>query len=242
MPKEGPNINRRSFLKVSIATGAIMSFGLIPEIGVGIEEKKPNIVFAEQPAPPKQKAAVKQIGFLYDQSKCIGCGACVEACKKTNQWDEGAQWRKVIFETKYKAPSMDERHISMSCNHCEKPACVDVCPVKAYHKRPEDGIVLHDKEKCIGCKYCLYACPYHAPSFSEKAGRISKCHFCYARQDQGQLPACVEACPMHALGVGDMDYLRSLPSITQQLKGMPSPEVTHPSYVIIPKTDGDRRV
>lgn len=231
MAKEGPNINRRTLLKLGLATGAVMKFGLIPESVIGVEATNQNNV------NPEKKMPGEQIGFVYDQSKCIGCGACVEACRKTNQWDEGAQWRKVLFEGKSKAPSLNERHLSISCNHCEKPACLEICPVKAYHKRPEDGIVLHDKEKCIGCMYCLYACPYHAPSFSSKEGRISKCHFCYERQDQGLQPACVEACPMHALGVGKMDYLLSLPFVTQQLKGMPSPDVTHPSYVIIPKKE-----
>lgn len=225
----GPYINRRMLLKLGLATGAALSFGLIPKAVVGTEENKTNN------AVSTEKTAGEQIGFVYDQSKCIGCGACVEACRQINQWDEGVQWRKVLFESNSKAPSLKERHLSISCNHCEKPACVDVCPVKAYTKRPEDGIVLQDKEKCIGCKYCLYACPYHAPSFSPQKGRISKCHFCYTRRDQGLQPACVEACPMHALGVGKMSYLIALPFITQQLKGVPSPEVTHPSYVIIPK-------
>lgn len=171
----------------------------------------------------------EQLGFIHDQTKCIGCRKCSTACKKTNQWEDGAKWRRVV------SSGRPEVYLSMSCNHCDKPICAMVCPVKAYEKRDKDGIVIHDKEKCVGCKYCLYACPYHAPQYSEETGRITKCHFCYERQKKGLKPACVEACPTGALNFGKIADLRKTQGGVAQLEGMPNPDWTQPSLVIIPK-------
>lgn len=170
-----------------------------------------------------------QIGFLYDQSKCIGCRFCQEACKKIYKWEEGVRWRRVLQS------KSTEAFLSISCNHCENPACLAVCPVSAYQKRAEDGIVIHDKEKCIGCAYCTYACPYQTPQFSEGTGRVSKCHFCYEHQDQGRKPYCVNACPAGALSFGKLSELRQKAGSAATIAGLPSPELTKPSFVIIPE-------
>ncbi|MHB8074666.1 4Fe-4S dicluster domain-containing protein [Desulfosporosinus fructosivorans] len=163
----------------------------------------------------------------------MGCRSCEKACQEANQQAkeiEHVKWRRVLSEDGNKGKVF----LSISCNHCAEPACVKVCPVKAYTKRA-DGIVVHNPEKCVGCKYCLYACPYHAPQFSEDTQRISKCHFCYKRQDQGQQPACVAACPTKALGCGKLSELKKTQGGVAELNGLPSAEITKPSWVIIPK-------
>jgi len=217
-------ISRRHVLKIGILGSATLSLGIFP-----VRQAKSNTVSSGNEKTEK----TEQLGFMYDQNKCVGCRVCQAACKATNEWEEGTEWRRVLTSEKSKA------NLSISCNHCENPACVEVCPVGAYTKREEDGIVIHDPEKCIGCKYCMYACPYHAPQFSDDTGRISKCHFCYERQDNGEDPACVANCPTGALTYGEISKLRETQGGVDQLEGLPDPELTKPSWVIIPKVKGD---
>mgnify|MGYP000883678890 CR=1 FL=1 len=211
------SISRRSVLKA----GAVATFVLATGI-------TPTMVKADtaQDTPKNPN----QIGFIYDQNKCINCKMCAKACNEANNWEEGTEWRRVIVGGK------DNKHyLSYSCNHCENPACAQVCPVLAYKKRDKDGIVIHNREVCVGCKYCMYACPYHVPEFSPATGRINKCHFCYQRQDNGEKPACVSKCPTGALSFGVLSEIRKTPGATAQLEGMPSPDITKPSWVLIPK-------
>ena len=95
----------------------------------------------------------------------------------------------------------------MSCNHCEDPACVKACPVEAYTKL-DNGIVKQDHDKCIGCKMCIEACPYNAPCYDEEESKTYKCDMCYDRQQRGELPACVAACPGANIAVGEMEDLQ----------------------------------
>ena len=216
-------ISRRNVLKIGVLGSAALSLGIFPGRLVK-SNKGPNA-----PEKPEQS---EQIGFMYDQQKCIGCRVCQAACKATNNWEEGTEWRRVLTSERPKV------FLSISCNHCENPACVEVCPVGAYTKREKDGIVIQDPEKCVGCKYCMYACPYHAPQFSDDTGRISKCHFCYERQDKGEDPACVANCPTKALTYGKLTKLRETQGGVDHLEGLPNPELTKPSWVIISKDRG----
>lgn len=205
--KKPTEMNRRDFLK-SGATAATLT--LAPGVTL--------MAFGGQ-ADAKADAG-KRWGLLIDVNKCASdCTACVSACSTENGWgqdahaEDGAQWiRKVDLRN---TTTGHESSLPMMCQHCENPPCVDVCPTTASFKRP-DGIVLVDKHLCIGCRYCMMACPYKARSFihedvtDQKAhaprgkGTVESCTLCVHRVDAGGTPACVEACS--ATGHGAMTF------------------------------------
>lgn len=145
-----------------------------------------------------------QMGFLLDQKYCIGCQTCQAACRARHGLTPGVYPRQASSsQIELRGP-----YISLSCNHCDNPACVDVCPTGAVHKR-EDGIVVHDPEVCIGCYSCEKACPYGAPQENDLNDRMVKCDMCAARLDKGENPACVDACPVKVLTVGTIEDLEA---------------------------------
>lgn len=182
-------------------------------------------------------------GMVIDLAKCTGCQACTIACKAENSVPSSTPddylkaraifWHRVISVISGKYPNVRMQLYPMPCFHCENAPCVKVCPVQATYKR-QDGLVMMDYEKCIGCKYCMIACPYGARSFnfkhqdSEKYsnpdvplrrdGVVEKCTFCVHRIDKavkegkkfgnpdGEVTtACNEACPANARYFGDLD-------------------------------------
>ncbi|MBS0558130.1 MAG: 4Fe-4S dicluster domain-containing protein [Proteobacteria bacterium] len=170
----------------------------------------------------------KKLGLVIDLDICVGCHACAVACK---EWNDGGQFgplpdanpygaeplgvwfnRVHTYEIEPKekgAPAMTV-HFPRSCLHCETPDCVTVCPTGASYKRAEDGIVLVDEDKCIGCKLCSWACPYGAREYSEQRGTMQKCTLCVDRiynesfEEIDRQPACVMACPTRARHFGDL--------------------------------------
>ena len=140
--------------------------------------------------------------MVIDTNRCIGCQSCSVACKRENDVPLGAfrTWVKSVEKGRF--PSVRRGHIPINCNQCEDPVCVSVCPVKATYQR-EDGIVLVDPHRCIGCQYCKAACPYEVRYLHPRKKIIAKCYFCHHRLDAGQLPACVEACPTGARIIGN---------------------------------------
>ena len=130
-----------------------------------------------------------QIGFFIDATRCINCKTCEIACKDFNDAAVGRRIRKVRSFEGGEFPAVFAYNLSMSCNHCEEPACVDGCPAGAYSKRAGDGIVVHDPEKCIGCRYCTWLCPYGAPQYDAREGRVRKCNLCVGEAT----PVCVAA-------------------------------------------------
>ena len=167
---------------------------------------------------------MKKLGLVIDLDTCVGCHACAVACK---EWNGGSEVSGPLsdYEPWGKAPSgvwfNRVRHyevgdypqnktlnVPMSCMHCEDADCVTVCPTGASHKR-EDGIVLVDQDKCMGCNLCAWACPYGARELDESSGTMKKCTLCVDRIDnqtlepQERQPACVLACPTHARHFGD---------------------------------------
>ncbi len=216
---------RRRFLGGSAATVAGMALApgiLLHEIGH---------------AKPADKAVSSDVrwGMLIDTGKCAeGCNDCVTACNDEHGltgFDRpatDAQWiRKVSLKDTQTGYTQT---LPLLCQHCEKPPCVDVCPTGASFKRA-DGIVLVDKHICIGCRYCMMACPYKARSFIHETlqdqkpytprgkGTVESCTFCVHRVDNDETPACVEACTAenhNAMVFGDMNDPNS--EISQQLK------------------------
>ena len=140
-----------------------------------------------------QKSKKVRYGMVIDLKKCIGCYACVIACKQENNVPIGyyRTWMKDVERGNY--PHVKRGIISMLCNHCEDPICNRNCPVKATYQRP-DGIVLVDYDRCIGCKYCMVSCPYNMRFPNPYRRTAEKCTFCAHRVDRGLKPACVEAC------------------------------------------------
>jgi anaerobic dimethyl sulfoxide reductase subunit B len=144
--------------------------------------------------------------FRFDSSACSGCKACQVACKDRNGLEPGVLWRRVYEVAgggwRQRGPAwisdVFAYHLSVGCNHCEQPICIEVCPAGAFRRR-EDGLVLLDSNRCLGCRLCAWSCPYGAPQFDEKHGRMTKCDFCAEEIDTGGSPACVNACPMRAL-------------------------------------------
>ena len=146
----------------------------------------------------------KRRAFLMDMDKCIGCRSCAMACKNFNQLEPDMVWRQVYPLDEAIYPHHDRAFLSLACNHCEHPACMDACPTSSYEKRP-DGVVVHHKETCIGCTNCIRSCPYGAPRFNKAEKHAEKCSMCYERLDVGMQPACVNACPVGALTLIDLD-------------------------------------
>ena len=196
---------------------------------------------AEEPATTGYDPAAHRWGFVVDTTTCIGCGRCVEACKLENQVPDDPELNRTWVElhvlgddgTVYISSPEGGRHgfpaeeqvppevagkvrdayfVPRLCMQCENPPCTWVCPVSATYASP-DGIVLVDQDRCIGCGYCLVACPYGA-RYMVPAGETTprgvpgvadKCTFCYHRITRGMQPACVEVCPVGARIFGDLD-------------------------------------
>jgi Fe-S-cluster-containing dehydrogenase component len=176
------------------------------------------------------------VGLFYDSTLCIGCKACVAGCKAANgmpveippderEWNQGT-WdtpkslsgRTLNVILVYRDGAMEQKDraddgfafIKRQCLHCVDPSCVSACPVSAMIKDPETGIVSHDPDRCIGCRYCVFACPFQVPKYEldEPFGRIQKCQLCNHRLPEGKLPGCVESCPTGATLFGRVEDLR----------------------------------
>ncbi len=137
-----------------------------------------------------------------DTVRCVGCNACVIACKTENALPLGGFRDWIVQEVHGTFPALSMEIRSERCNHCGEAACVDACPTGASH-RTDGGIVAVDRRKCTGCKACIAACPYGA-RYAHPAGFVDKCTFCAHRVRKGRQPACVETCPTRSLTFGDL--------------------------------------
>lgn len=174
-------------------------------------------------------------GFVIDNRKCIGCHACTTACKSEHQVPVGVNrtWVKQVEKGEF--PNSRRLFSVMRCNHCTDAPCVEICPTEALFVR-EDGIVDFDKDRCIGCKSCMQACPYDALYIDPQTNTAAKCNYCAHRIDVGLEPACVNVCPEHAIISGDMDDANSEISqllARQQVKVRKAEKGTSPNLFYI---------
>lgn len=169
----------------------------------------------------------EQYGFWIEPERCIKCWACQVACKAWKGTKAGTvNVRRVLDVWNGTFPDVTRTFVSMSCLHCGDPACASVCPTGAITKRAEDGIVVVDQDKCIGCHYCFYACPFGVPQYGPD-GKMYKCDFCLDRLEEGKEPACVATCPTGALHSGTMEELakRAEEKAAKSLVGATQPSV-----------------
>jgi len=210
-------VGRRQFIKLGIFSTAGVMVGSF--FAFADTEKNIEVV--------KYEDLLKfDWGFIVDTTRCIGCGACVRACKTENDvpdtyfrtWVERYEMNKDekirVDSPKGAIESFKQDNFELSdivkaffvpklCNHCYDSACEQVCPVGATYHSP-DGVVLIDKKHCVGCGYCVQACPYGCRYIDERKGVADKCTLCYHRIQKGEAPACVNACPRNARIFGNL--------------------------------------
>lgn len=142
------------------------------------------------------------MGLLFDATKCVGCGACASACKEQNHLPGPVEDHPTAY-TWTTVEAKGDQYLRHLCMHCLVPTCASVCPVGALHKTPE-GPVVYDAEKCMGCRYCMMACPFDVPKYQwdRAVPIVGKCVLCTSRVKAGQPTACAEACPANATVFG----------------------------------------
>ena len=178
--------------------------------------------------------------FFYDASRCTGCKTCQFACKDFHDLPLGISYRNVYeyvggstwrAEDGSVATDCFGYYVSLSCCHCEDPACIKVCPTEAMHVDDETGLVLVNRLHCIGCGYCHMACPYNAPKVDKHMGCSVKCDGCHDRIVRGMKPVCVEACPARALDFGPVEDMQRL-GFMADVKPLPDVDITKPRLFI----------
>ncbi len=152
-----------------------------------------------------EKSHEMQYGMLIDLRRCIGCHACTVACKAEFDVPLGSERSWVEYVEKGKYPYAGRSFLPRLCNHCSVPKCIDVCPTDATYKRKLDGIVVIDVGVCIGCKYCILACPYDNRFLNPVTRFADKCDFCIHRVSKGLVPSCVNTCVGGARVFGDLN-------------------------------------
>jgi Fe-S-cluster-containing dehydrogenase component len=203
--------NRRDFLKTVVAAGGATALAAPAVARAG----------------PENTLSPNRRGVLVDTTVCVGCRNCEWACKTAHNLETGpletykdrsvfAEMRRpddtaLTIVNEYPNPSNPALPIDVKfqCMHCDRPACLSACIVGAF-KKNETGAVVWDGDMCIGCRYCMVACPFQVPAFEYQKAihpEIRKCDFCHERQAKGELPACVDICPVEALTFGPREEL-----------------------------------
>ncbi len=188
-----------------------------------------------------------QLAFYFDASSCSGCKTCQVACKDKHNSPLAVRWRRVyeVCGGNWKArgtawiPDLVAWHMSLACNHCADPICLHACPNRAIEKNGQ-GLVLIRYERCMGCRYCEWICPYGALQFDREKRVMTKCSFCADYLEEGKAPSCVSACPMRALDYGWLDELEAKYGHEKEAFPLPPASYTQPALVITPHRDAQR--
>jgi len=223
--------SKRSFLKIA-------GTSILGTLGVTCNSSHSGTLGRVDTLPERLNA--RKWGMVVDTRKCLqgeGCTDCIQACHRTHNvptienkeeevkwiWKETYEHVFPVQAHAYTEENLKGKPVLVFCNHCESPPCVRVCPTQATWKREADGVVMMDQHRCIGCRYCIVACPYGARSFNwsdprvhlqtdpnpdfptRTKGVVEKCNFCAERLARGLKPACVEACSNGALAFGDLE-------------------------------------
>jgi len=170
----------------------------------------------------------EQYAFAVDLDACTGCKACVSACHSLNGLDDDELWRNVGLIHSDVPEEPYQQIVTTACHHCEDPACANGCPVLAYEKDAETGIVRHLDDQCIGCQYCVLKCPYDVPKYSKKRGIVRKCDMCQSRLAVGEAPACVQACPNEAIRI-EVVNREETPAVPRLVPGAFESSYTRPT-------------
>ena len=192
---------------------------------------------------------MEQYGFFVNTDICTGCKACMTSCFDRNNLEVPQKFRKVyeFGGGEWKADDAGAftataftYYVSMTCGHCENPACVANCPTGAMQKDEETGIVWTDHDVCIGCKTCETACPYGAPTFDEEAGYMLKCDMCKDEIARDRLPICVAGCPMRALDFGTREeMIEKYGEGDVEVEPLPA-DTTDPNLILTPHRNAQK--
>lgn len=144
-------------------------------------------------------------GFIFNTDRCVGCHACIVACSNQNNVGSGNNWRSVYQYNEAGIPAIPVFFHSIACHHCEDAPCMTHCPANAFYRDPVTNAVLVNQDKCIGCKYCTWACPFDAPEYNPFEKIIEKCTLCIDPLQAGDIPACAKCCPTGALEFSEFD-------------------------------------
>ncbi|MES2440992.1 MAG: DmsC/YnfH family molybdoenzyme membrane anchor subunit [Verrucomicrobiota bacterium] len=165
-------------------------------------QRKPDLADHYRSLIPLTKPGKgEQYAFEVSLDRCTGCKACVSACHSLNGLDDDEAWRDVGTLLGGSDTPGWQQTVTTACHHCADPGCMNGCPVGAYEKDADTGIVRHLDDQCIGCSYCILKCPYDVPKYSKKRGIVRKCDMCHQRLAEGEAPACVQACPTEAIRI-----------------------------------------
>jgi len=194
-------LERRSFMKIGLAITGVFAGGRILSAVSNFSE-----VFASTTDFVEKYPYRPHYSMVVRQGLCIDCEQCIAACKKTNDVPDYGYRTRILTKITSDAIGRKREFMPILCNHCNSAPCTRACPTRATYKDKNNGIVMMDSKKCIGCKMCVLACPYEARYFNEERHAIDKCNFCYdTRLSKGEkLTACSNICPTGARMFGDI--------------------------------------